>query len=65
MSKTFNVGDHVRWNSEAGEVSGVIKKSTRKIPNTKGTCAGAVRKSRNMKSKAIKLIILRCIKAPR
>ena len=26
MSKTFNVGDHVRWNSEAGEVSGVIKK---------------------------------------
>lgn len=24
MSKDFDVGDHVRWNSEAGEVSGVI-----------------------------------------
>lgn len=24
MLKTFKVGDHVRWNSEAGRVSGVI-----------------------------------------
>lgn len=24
MSKTFHIGDHVRWNSEAGLVSGVI-----------------------------------------
>ena len=24
MPETFNVGDHVRWNSEAGLVSGVI-----------------------------------------
>lgn len=24
MPKTFKVGDHVRWNSEAGRVSGVI-----------------------------------------
>ena len=24
MSKTFKVGDHVSWNSEAGKVSGVI-----------------------------------------
>jgi Hypervirulence associated proteins TUDOR domain len=24
MSKTFKVGDHVSWNSEAGTVSGVI-----------------------------------------
>jgi hypothetical protein len=24
MSKTFKVGDHVRWNSEAGRFSGVI-----------------------------------------
>lgn len=30
MPKTFIVGDHVRWNSEAGRVSGVIiKKLTR------------------------------------
>ena len=26
MSKNFKVGDHVRWNSEAGRVSGVITK---------------------------------------
>jgi hypothetical protein len=26
MPKTFKVGDHVRWNSEAGRVSGVIIK---------------------------------------
>jgi hypothetical protein len=26
MAKTFKVGDHVRWNSEAGRVSGVIIK---------------------------------------
>ena len=26
MSKAFAVGDHVRWNSEVGEVSGVIVK---------------------------------------
>lgn len=24
MSKKFAIGDHVKWNSEAGEVSGVI-----------------------------------------
>jgi hypothetical protein len=30
MSKDFNIGDHVRWNSEAGEVSGrIIKVHTR------------------------------------
>lgn len=26
MTKVFKVGDHVEWNSEAGRVSGVIKK---------------------------------------
>jgi len=26
MSRTFKVGDHVRWNSEAGHVSGIIIK---------------------------------------
>ena len=24
MTKTFKVGDHVRWNSEAGRVSGTV-----------------------------------------
>ncbi|MGH8074793.1 MAG: DUF2945 domain-containing protein [Lysobacter sp.] len=26
MAETFNVGDHVKWNSEAGYVSGTIIK---------------------------------------
>jgi DUF2945 family protein len=26
MAKDFKVGDHVSWNSEAGYVSGIIKK---------------------------------------
>jgi hypothetical protein len=34
MSKTFKVGDHVSWNSEAGRVSGVIiRKVTSDISN--------------------------------
>ena len=32
MAKEFKVGDHVRWNSEAGYVTGIIqKKITSKI----------------------------------
>ncbi|MEO7938038.1 MAG: DUF2945 domain-containing protein [Burkholderiaceae bacterium] len=26
MAETFKIGDHVRWNSEAGHVSGTIRK---------------------------------------
>ena len=26
MPRTFRIGDHVSWNSEAGRVSGVIRK---------------------------------------
>jgi hypothetical protein len=26
MAKTFKRGDHVRWNSEAGRVTGVVQK---------------------------------------
>jgi len=36
MSKTFNVGDHVRWNSEAERVSGVIIKKISADTNFKG-----------------------------
>lgn len=33
MSHKFNVGDHVRWNSEAGLVSGIITRiHTRNFP---------------------------------
>jgi hypothetical protein len=36
MSKDFAVGDHVRWNSEAGEVSGVIIAKHTKDTDYKG-----------------------------
>jgi hypothetical protein len=36
MNKSFHIGDHVRWNSEAGHVTGVIKKVHRKDFNYKG-----------------------------
>ena len=36
MAKTFKVGDHVTWNSEAGHVSGrIVKKHTKNV-NYKG-----------------------------
>lgn len=32
MSAQFGVGDHVRWNSEAGQVTGtIVKKHTRDV----------------------------------
>ena len=36
MGKTFKVGDHVRWNSEAGYVSGTIVKQHTKDVEYKG-----------------------------
>jgi hypothetical protein len=36
MTKTFKVGDHVTWNSEAGHVSGTIVKVHTKDVNYKG-----------------------------
>lgn len=36
MEKTFKVGDHVSWNSEAGRVSGTIVKVHIKDVNFKG-----------------------------
>ena len=36
MTKTFKVGDHVSWNSEAGHVSGRIVKVHRKDVDYKG-----------------------------
>jgi hypothetical protein len=36
MTKTFKVGDHVTWNSEAGHVSGRIVKVHTKDVNYKG-----------------------------
>ena len=36
MPKVFNIGDHVRWNSEAGRVSGVITKKITSDTKFKG-----------------------------
>jgi hypothetical protein len=36
MRKTFKIGDHVSWNSEAGRVSGTIVKIHAKDVNYKG-----------------------------
>jgi hypothetical protein len=36
MAKTFKIGDHVRWNSEAGWVSGVIIKKLTADKKVKG-----------------------------
>lgn len=36
MSQSFKVGDHVRWNSEAGKVSGKIVKVHKKDFEWKG-----------------------------
>ena len=36
MTKTFKVGDHVSWNSEAGRVRGRIVRVHRKDVNYKG-----------------------------
>ncbi|QDO89601.1 DUF2945 domain-containing protein [Ornithinimicrobium ciconiae] len=36
MSKDFSVGDHVRWNSEAGHVTGVITKKHTSDTDYKG-----------------------------
>ncbi|HZL70427.1 MAG TPA: DUF2945 domain-containing protein [Candidatus Limnocylindrales bacterium] len=36
MPKAFNIGDHVRWNSEAGRVSGVITKKITSDTKFKG-----------------------------
>ena len=36
MEKDFKVGDHVRWNSEAGRVSGVITRKVTANLNFKG-----------------------------
>ena len=36
MSKVFKVGDHVKWNSEAGRVSGVIARKVTSNTRFKG-----------------------------
>jgi hypothetical protein len=45
VPKTFNTGDHVRWNSEAGRVSGVIIKTITSDTKFKGYTHHATREA--------------------
>lgn len=45
MRKTFSVGEHVRWNSEAGRVGGVIIKKITSDTKFKGYTHHASRES--------------------
>jgi hypothetical protein len=38
MPKTFKIGEHVRWNSKAGRVSGIIVKKIALDMKLKATC---------------------------
>jgi hypothetical protein len=51
MKRQFKVGDHVTWNSEAGQVSGTIIKVHTKNVDYKGTSTTRARKSHSMKSR--------------
>jgi DUF2945 family protein len=62
MKKSFKVGDHVTWNSEAGRVSGRIIKVHKQDVDYKDTRITPTLMSRSMKSKAIRQTISRCIK---
>ena len=55
MKKTFKVGDHVAWNSEAGRASGIIIKVHTKDVDYKGY----------MKSRATKPTTSPCTRARR
>ena len=65
MSKRFEVGDHVTWNSEAGHVSGRIIKVHTRTPTTRAIRIMPARPTRNMKSRATRPIMWRCTRARR
>jgi Hypervirulence associated proteins TUDOR domain len=54
MSKVFKVGDHVRWNSEAGRVSGGIIKKITSDTKFKGYTHYASKDAPNVSSKVTK-----------
>lgn len=58
MAKRFKVGDHVGWNSEAGQVSGTIIRIHTKDFDYKGyTHHASVDAIRNMRSRATRRIM--------
>jgi len=54
MPKTFKIGDHVRWNSEAGRVSGLIIKKITSDTTFKGLCITPRGKRHNISSRVTK-----------
>jgi Hypervirulence associated proteins TUDOR domain len=52
MTRKFKVSDHVRWNSEAGHVSGKIVKVHRKATDYKGHTHHASRENRQYEIKS-------------
>jgi transcription elongation GreA/GreB family factor len=65
MAKKFKVGDRVKWNSEAGRVSGTIISIHTGDFNYKGHVRHARRTILNMKSRATRPTISRPIRAAR
>jgi hypothetical protein len=64
MKRSFKIGDHVGWNSEAGRVGGTIINIHYKNLQYKGYIHHASRRIPNTKSKAIRRITLLFHKAP-
>ena len=54
MPRTFKVGDHVTWNSEAGRVTGKIIKVHMKDVDYKGYTHHASEDDPQMRSRAIR-----------
>ena len=57
MPKQFKIGDHVRWNSEAGYVTGTIVKYITGASIIKAILIMLQKTTRNMKLKVIRQII--------
>jgi hypothetical protein len=62
MVKTFKVGDHVSWNSEAGRVRGKIVKVHRSDVNYKGYVHHATPNEPHYEIKSDKTITSPCTK---
>jgi len=65
MKKTFKVGDHITWNSEAGRASGTIIKVHTHDVDYKGIPITRARMNHNMKSRATKPTTSPCTRARR
>ncbi len=64
-TKHFTVGDHVRWNSEAGHVTGTITKMITSEVEFKGYKVHASKDEPQYESRAIKRTTSQCTRAQR